>query len=142
MANNLNLSIPFIPNLWKNKQRNISRIQEIYIYIKENLKNLPSNLLVVTKCSTRDFSCSIDQQISNTVKWDTGPVHAPLRLANRVQLSLSWSKPRFVIQAILTNFSLFPAWIKSYHFDSNFRSQGEKKSLLNVDITFVLQVKI
>lgn len=65
----------------------------IYIYIKENL-NLPPNLLIVTKCSTldiptRDFSCSIDQQISNTVKWDTGPVHAPLRLANRVQLSLS-----------------------------------------------------
>lgn len=70
--------------------KSMKKIKKKYIYIKENL-NLPLNLLVVTKCSildipTRDFSCSIDQQISNTVKWDTGPVHAPLRLANRVQL--------------------------------------------------------
>lgn len=75
--------------IYEKINREIFLAYKKYIYIKENLKNLPSNLLVVTKCSTRDFSCSIDQQISNTVKWDTGPVHAPLRLANRVQLSLS-----------------------------------------------------
>lgn len=66
----------------------MKKIKKKYIHIKKKLKFTTkfTSSNQVFDIPTRDFSCSIDQQISNTVKWDTGPVHAPLRLANRVQL--------------------------------------------------------